>query len=208
MGRFDPARITLCSPDAQAFRPPDEKSHVLQVGLPTNFKAARFASDADNAILRRLEADIDAARLATDDGTIELPVKLRVHESVFVPLAKWCMLITGNYRCIQADSVRSIKDAFLPTSTVASIYDWVAALCVSLGAAADDLVPFQKYAHAASSLGRPSSVARAVAAGAKDVERVDRLVQRIAAQKGRRSDFLDEIVATVDRRLAANRSAH
>jgi len=207
--RFDPARITLCSPDAQAFRPPGEKSHVLQVGLPTNFKAARFATDADNAILRRLEADIDAARLATDNGAIELPVKLRVHESVYVPLAKWCMLVTGNYRCIQADSVRSIKDSVLAdVDRSRSIYDWVAALCVSLGASADDLVPFQKYAHAASSLGRPSSVARAVAAGAKDVERVDRLVQRIAAQKGRRSDFLDEIVATVDRRLAANRSAH
>jgi len=31
---------------------------------------------------------------------MELPVKLKVHESVFVPLAKWAMLIAGNYRCI------------------------------------------------------------------------------------------------------------
>ena len=207
--RFDPARITLCSPDAQAFRPLDEKAHVLQVGLPTNFKAARFASDADNAILRRLEADIDAARLATGNGAVELPVKLRVHESVYVPLAKWCMLMAGNYRCIRAESVRSIKDSVLADAEESrAIYDWVAGLCVSLGASAHDMVPFEKYADAASSLGRPSSVARAVAAGAKDVERVDRLVQQIAAQKGRRSDALDEIVATVDRRLAANRSAH
>jgi hypothetical protein len=207
--RFDPARITLCSPDAQAFRPPDEKSHVLQVGLPTNFKAARFADDADNAILRRLEADIDAARLATDHGAIELPVKLRVHESVYVPLAKWCMLVTGNYRCIQAESIRSIKDSVLAdVESSRAIYDWVAALCVSLGASPDDLVPFGKYAEAASGLGRPSSVARALAGGAKDVGRVDRLVQRIAAQNGRRSGVLAEIVATVDRRLAANRSAH
>ena len=39
---FDPACITLCSPDPQAIRPPEEKVNVLQVTLPTNFKVARF----------------------------------------------------------------------------------------------------------------------------------------------------------------------
>src|SRR5207248_328926 len=92
---FDPKFMTLCSPDPQAFRPPEEKVNVLQVRLPTNFKAARFDSDKHTAILRRLESDIEAARF---DG-IELPVKLKVHESVFVPLAKWAMLLAGNYRC-------------------------------------------------------------------------------------------------------------
>ena len=33
----------------------------------------------------------------------ELPVKLRVHDSIFVPLAKWAMLLTGNYRCVTED---------------------------------------------------------------------------------------------------------
>ena len=205
---FDPALVTLCSPDPQAFRPPDEKVNVLQVGLPTNFKAARFASDSHTAMLRRLQADIDAARFDTGQGVIELPVKLKVHDSVFVPLAKWCMLLTGNYRCIRADSVVSIRDAVhgdLESSR--SIYEWVAALCAAMGAAKDDLVPFEKYAHAASSLSRPSSVARAVASGATDVERVDRLVQSVAARKGMRSDAIDEIVALVDRRLDANRRA-
>ena len=103
---------------------------------------------------------------------------------------------------------RSIRDAVhgdLERSR--SIYEWVAALCVAMGAAKDDLVPFEKYAHAASSLSRPSSVARAVANGATDVERVDRLVQSVAARKGMRSDAIDEIVALVDRRLDANRQA-
>ena len=59
---FDPKFMTLCSPDPQAFRPPEEKVNVLQVRLPTNFKSARFASDAHTAILRKLEADIEAAR--------------------------------------------------------------------------------------------------------------------------------------------------
>ena len=42
---FEPGLLTLCSPDPQAIRPPGEKINVLQVTLPTNFKAARFDSD-------------------------------------------------------------------------------------------------------------------------------------------------------------------
>src|SRR5205814_1538247 len=108
---FDPKLVTLCSPDPQAFRPPDAKVNVLQVRLPTNFKAARFDAEAPTAILRQLESDIAAARFDAGDGSIALPVKLKVHDSVFVPLAKWSMLIAGNYRCVQQDGMRSIKDA-------------------------------------------------------------------------------------------------
>ena len=49
-------------PDPQAFRPPEEPLNVLQVALPTNFKAARFESDADTAILSQMQADIEAIR--------------------------------------------------------------------------------------------------------------------------------------------------
>src|SRR5436190_4105104 len=59
---FDPAFMTLCSPDPQAFRPPEEKINVLQVRLPTNFKSARFASEAHTKILRDLEKGIEAVR--------------------------------------------------------------------------------------------------------------------------------------------------
>ncbi|HKU46956.1 MAG TPA: hypothetical protein VJQ58_08730, partial [Burkholderiales bacterium] len=83
---FDPARVTLCSPDPQALRPAGGPPNVLRVTLPTNFKAARFGSEEHSAILRRLEADI---------GALELPVKLKVHDSLFVPLAKWAMLLAG-----------------------------------------------------------------------------------------------------------------
>src|SRR2546421_4078720 len=201
---FDPKFMTLCSPDPQAFRPPEEKVNVLQVRLATNFKSARFPSDAHTAILRRLEADIEAARF---EG-IELPVKLKVHESVFVPLAKWAMLIAGNYRCVTKDGIRSIKEAVhgdLEASR--AMYNWVVKLCVSLGADENDLVPFEKYAAAAQGLQSPSSAARALHAGAPNIERVDRLVQTIAAQKGMRSEVLDEIVRLVDAKLEANRRA-
>src|SRR6201988_1693754 len=80
---FDPERITLNSPDPQAIRPPEEKINVLQVTLPTNFKVAKFENDKQTAILRQLEADIDAVRFDVPDGKIELPVKLRVHDSIF-----------------------------------------------------------------------------------------------------------------------------
>jgi len=205
---FDPRLVTLCSPDPQAFRPPEEKVNVLQVRLPTNFKSARFDSDAHTGILRRLEADIEAARFDAGGEKIELPVKLKVHDSVFVPLAKWAMLLAGNYRCIQKDGVRPIKEAVhgdLETSR--AVYQWVVQLCVSLGADAKDMVPFEKYAAAALSLVTPSSAARAVAGGAPNIERTDRLVKAIGAQKGMRSAAVDEIVAIVDARLEANRKA-
>jgi len=203
---FDPALMTLCSPDPQAFRPPDEKVNVLQVRLPTNFKAARFDSDVHTAMLRQLEADIAAVRFDAPEGKLELPVKLKVHDSVFVPLAKWAMLLAGNYRCVQKDGMRSIRDAVhTDIDESRAVYEWVVTLCESLGASRHDLVPFEKYANAAQSLANPSSAARALAAGATNIERVDRLVRTIAAQQGMRNATVDQTVALVDGWLEANR---
>jgi len=199
---FDPAFMTLCSPDPQAFRPPEEKINVLQVRLPTNFKSARFPGEAHTAILKQLEADIEAARF----DKMELPVKLKVHESVFVPLAKWAMLIAGNYRCITREGPRAIKDAVHSDINASrATYQWVVNLCLLLGAKESDLVPFEKYAAAAQSLGSPSSAARALYAGAPYIERVDRLVQAIAKQKGLQLPVLDEVVGLVDAKLEVNR---
>jgi hypothetical protein len=203
---FDPAVLTLCSPDPQAIRPPDEKVNVLQVTLPTNFKVARFDSDQHTAILRRLQDEIDAIRYDAGDGKIELPVKLKVHDSVFVPLAKWAMLLTGNYRCVTADGAVNIQEAVHKDLEASrSVYNFVVDLCVALGAKREDLVPFEKYAAAAQSLVRPSSAARALNNGVPNIERADKLVQLIAAQKGLRNAVIDATVAQVDARLAANR---
>jgi len=43
--------------------------------------------------------------------------------------------------------------------------------------------------------------------GAPNIERVDRLVQAIAAQKGQRLRELDDVVALVDAKLEQNRAA-
>jgi hypothetical protein len=205
---FDPDLMTLCSPDPQAGRPPDAGVNVLQVRLPTNFKSARFVSDAHTAMLRSIAADIEAARYDTGTERVDLPVKLKVHDSVFVPLAKWAMLMAGNYRCITPEGMRPIRDAVhSDIEATHRVYAWVVELCKSLGAADTDLVPFEKYAAAAQSLPGPSSAARALFAGALNIERVDRLVQAVAAQKGQRLQSLDDVVALVDTKLAANRAS-
>jgi hypothetical protein len=205
---FDPARVTLCSPDPQAFRPPEEKSNVLQVSLPTNFKAARFDAPAHTAMLRAIAADIEAIRFEDRGREIDLPVKLKVHDSIFVPLAKWSMLLAGNYRCVGPNGMISIRDAVHGDLAASRrVYDWVGEVCKALGASDGDLVPFDKYAAAALGLTKPSSAARALAAGATHIERTDRLVREIAAQKGMHLEAVDEVVARIDAQLAANRRA-
>jgi hypothetical protein len=199
--RFDPDMMTLCSPDPQAFRPPEEKANVLHVGLPTNFKAAQFGDAKAKEMLQRLEDDIAAVRL---DGN-EVPVKLRVYDSLFVPLAKWSMLLTGNYRCITRAEPRSIRDAVHgDLAKSQSIYAFVNELAQRLGADPADGVSFEKYANAAENLLKPSSAARAIAAGAPFIERVDVLVQLIARDLGMSNPEIDETVSIVDHRLGAN----
>ena len=203
---FDPRTITLNSPDPQAIRPPEEKVNVLMVTLPTNFKVAKFDNEEHTAILRQLEKDVEAARFDTPEGKIELPVKLKVHDSIFVPLAKWAMLLAGNYRCVTKDGMRTAQEAVhSDIETSRSVYNFVFDLCVKLGAAPGDLVPFEKYAAVAQSLVRPASAARALQNDVPNIERADKLVQLIAKQKGLSHPAIDAQVELVDRRLEANR---
>ncbi|MEL6477828.1 MAG: hypothetical protein AAFR17_10925 [Pseudomonadota bacterium] len=196
--RFEPGLVTLCSPDPQAFRPPEEGANVLHVGLPTNFKAATFDDAGHNEMLRGLEADIAAVTL---DGK-DVPVKLRVYDSLFVPLAKWSMLLTGNYRCITPGDPQAIRDAVHGDIDLSrAIYTHVDAIAQKLGADPADQVPFEKYAKAAESLLKPSSAARAVAAGAPFIERVDLLVKLIAEQLEMRNVEIERTVSVIDHKL-------
>lgn len=200
--RFDPDLMTLCSPDPQAARSTNEPANVLNVNLATNFKAAAFAEPVHNALLTTLADDIDAARF---DGH-DVPVKLRVHDSLFVPFAKWAMLLTGNYRCVTAGAPMSIRDAVHGDLRLSrEIYATAEEIVRRIGGQPDDLVPFDKYAAAAERLINPSSAARAIAAGAPLAERVDLLVQRIGRQHGISHAAIDRTVALVDSKLAQNR---
>ena len=196
---FKPGLMSLCSPDPQAFRLPEEAANVLHVGLPTNFKAAAFADAVHNRILQELASDIDAVTL---DGQ-NVPVKLKVFDSLFVPLAKWSMLLTGNYRCITPQEPRSIRDAVHHDLKLSqSIYEHVDAVARRLGADTKDQVPFEKYAKAAESLRQPSSAARAVASGAPVIERVDLLVQLISHELGMPHAAIDHTVELVSAKLS------
>jgi hypothetical protein len=151
--------------------------------------------------VRRLEKEIDAARFDTAEGKIELPVKLRFYDSVFVPLAKWAMLMAGNYRCITEGGLRTAAEAVHSDLKASrSIYDFVLDVCVALGATRGELVPFEKYAAAAAELSRPASAARAL-----NIERADKLAQLAARQVEMQHPVLDGIVDLVHRRLEANR---
>ncbi len=137
-----------------------------------------------NGILRQLEKDIDAIRFDAPEGQIELPVKLRFYDSIFVPLAKWAMLMAGNYRRVTEDGMRTAKEAVhTDIEESRSIYNFVVDVCVKLGASRDELVPFEKYAAAAEWLSRPASAARALNNGAPNIERADKLIQLAAKQK-------------------------
>lgn len=199
--KFDPDLMTLCSPDPQAVRPPDSLPNRLLVGLPTNFKAAEFGCSRANAKLAELSNHIDDVRV---DGC-DIPVKLRIHSSLFVPFAKWSMLLTGNYRCVTAGAPISICHAVKNDREQAqAVYEAVAGILLRLGAVPQDLVPFEKYANASLCLLKPSSVARALAGGATAIERADRLVQIIGRQVGIEHPEVDRTVARVDDALERN----
>jgi hypothetical protein len=115
------------------------------------------------------------------------------------------MLLTGNYRCITAGEPRPIREAVHSDLELSrAIYAHVDAIARRLGADPADQVPFEKYAKAAENLLKPSSAARAVAAGAPAIERVDMLVQLIGKSLGMENPAIDEVVATVDAKLSEN----
>ncbi len=115
------------------------------------------------------------------------------------------MLMAGIYRCITEDGMRTAQEAVHSNLRESrTIYDFVIALCIQLGATSSELVPFDKYA-AAESLSRPASAARAINSGALNIERADKLVQLVAEQQDMSHPDLDAIVALIDLRLDANR---
>ena len=144
-------------PDPQAFRPPEDKVNVLQVRLPTNFKSARFESDAHTAILRDLEADIEAARFDTGDGEDRAAGEAQ-GARLDLRAAREVEHAAGRQLSLRAEgrhALRSRRPCTRDLEASRSVYNWVVELCTTLGADEKDLVPFEKYANAALSLVTP-----------------------------------------------------
>ena len=130
-----------------------------------------------------------------------------MHDSIFVPLAKWAMLLSGNYRCVTREAARTIKEAVHSNLEESrSVYNFVRDLCIKLGAKPDDLVPFEKYAAAAQGLTRPSSAARALFRTARRTSSAP--TSWCSSSRCRRVcaiPSIDANVALVDQRLEINR---
>lgn len=202
---MDPDLVTAASPDAQAVRTDPAQAGQLTVTLGSNFKIAPFANGGSQAFLDQLAADVGAFR---SEG-VALPARLIAHSSLHVPLVKWPMLITGNCRSVtDGAQPRSIAEAVhSDIEESRKLYVKVAGVVRRLGVAENDLVPFSTYAFAARSLSRPSSLARALAQGATQVERIDQMVACVAAQVGFGSPAFERIVERIEQKLAANCAA-
>jgi len=206
--RFDPALFSMASADPQAIRRDVPDRLLVAVNLPTNFKVAPFQDYESRQLLERLSADIDLVRVPSNNELLHPRIRLRAHPSRFVPLAKWPMLVTGNFRCMTGAAPRSIADAV--TSDLAlsrDLYEWVVGVCLELGAEEATMVSFDRYVEAARGLSLPSSVSRGLYAGSTAVERIDFLIRSIALEYGMTHPALDKIVADVSCRLEHNRKS-
>ncbi len=202
---FDPKLFSHVSPDPQAFRPNGCSHNFLQVGLPSNFRATEFESTYETSQLHAFASIFNNARYMHNGHMSSMPIKLKISNSPYVPLSKWCMLLAGNYRCLQQNEPQSINNAVHnDLQKTKQIYEWVSELIVQLGADVSDIVSFDHYAKASLELVNPSSAARALLNGATAIERVDRLVQSIAWKIGRDTTIIDPIVALVDSKIRAN----
>lgn len=205
---LSPDQITLASPDPQAVRPDPAQPGRLHCTLASNFKAAPFARAADQALLQRLADDMSRLAVPHQGRMVRPPVAMVASPSLFVPLAKWPMLIAGNCRCLLPSGIRTIADAVhADLAETAALYAEVSALATTLGARPQDMVPFESYAETARRLTRPSSLARALESGATAVERIDRLITTLLEAQGLETARLAPISARIDTRLAQNRAA-
>ena len=209
--RLDAARFSAASPDPQAMMVQSSDVLSVHVNHAANIKVAPFTNAEDQRMLIALADSMDALRVRQGGNTHQLGVRLVAHSDPLVSMAKWPMLIAGNFRCWKSHGPISIADAVHADLYQSRfIYEWVGELCTALAREADlpapALVPFERYAQAAKSLTLPSSLARGLAAGATRVERVDLLLHGLADQRGLGNPVLNIIVDVVSQSLQNNRA--
>ncbi len=135
-------------------------------------------------------------------------MKLKVHDSVFVPLAKWAMLLAGNYRCVTKDGPRAIKEAVHSDLEASrAVYDWVVELCVSLGAAPRRPGAVREVRQRGAGPGHARPRRRARCSPARRTSSASTAWCRPSRRRRACSHpVVDETVALVDARLELNRS--
>ena len=206
---MDAAHFSAASPDPQAMMVQSSDVLSVHVNHAANIKVAPFTDAEDQRMLTSLAESIDALRVQQGGIAHQVGMRLVAHSDPLVSMAKWPMLITGNFRCWTSQGPISIADAVHADLYQSRfIYEWVSDLCVGFAAEANlpppALVPFERYAEAATTLTMPSSLARGLAAGAKRVERVDLLLQGLADQRGLSNPLLDIVANVVSQSLQNN----
>ena len=204
--------FSAASPDPQALCTLTNDHLSVRVTLASNIKVAPFIDARAQEMLEVLARSLSRIRVDVDGSLHEVSVRLVAHSSPWIPLAKWPMLITGNFRCVTSSNPVSIAEAVHIDEEISrGIYEKTQRLCLAvLPPTARDsnfLVPFDKYAQAARALVTPSSLARGLAAGACKVERVDRLLLALAARQQFEFPELRDVAALVDAKLSANVAA-
>ena len=204
--QLDPDRMTLASPDPQAVCLDPARPGHLQVTLASNFKFAPFSRIEDQTVLERIVRDATRARQPWGRP----PVHMLARRSIFTPLSKWPMLVTGNCRCVQEVAAPiSIKDAVYQNLHESRLlFDAVNFCLRGVGAPRESLVLFKNYCNAANQLTRPSSLGQGLMNGAKNVERIDRLVlnlMRFSKCDPAAIDAMVHISARIEQNLVKNR---
>jgi hypothetical protein len=196
---FDSDFFTQCSADPQIYKPYLNKSNLFTVRLASNFRVANFDNIKCAKLICEISSKVKSSRLIFKDKKVRVPINFNIFDSKYIPLGKWPMLITGNYRCFDNLKLKSIKDAVLENIEESRlIYNDVLNLCYLLGANINDLISFEAYLKVINKLDAPSSVARAASSGDKNFERLDKLIQFLANENKIKIHGLKKIVKNFD----------
>lgn len=191
--------FTHCSADPQMYRTNLNEGNIFAVRLASNFRIANFVNAKCAKLIHEISSKVKSSRLIFKDKKIRVPINFNIFDSKYIPLGKWPMLITGNYRCLDNLKLKSIKDAVLENIQESQlIYNDVSNLCCLLGANKNDLISFETYLKVINKLDAPSSVARMASSGTKNFERFDKLIQFLANENKIKIHGLEKIVSNFD----------
>ena len=204
---FDPALMTLCSPDPQAFRPPEEKVNVLQVEPADQLQGralpvGRAHGDAARPRGRHLR------RAPRRPWSCRSSCACTTRCSCRSPSGACCSPAT-TAACRPARSARSARPCTAISTQSRDVYDWVSALCRTIGAAPRATRCRSRSTRLPrSGLARPSSAARALAGGAPNIERVDSPGAAASPRSAACTSQRSMQSSPVEARLAVNRRPH
>lgn len=192
LNKIPAAQIINASPEPQIYKGP--KINEINIRLGGVFRCSNF-----NGRIKSNYFD----RLREQPTTTSLPISIKDYASPWTSVSKWPMLLTGNYRCISEGKIVTIADAVLKDlNSSAAIYNQIACDMRLLGAPRNTIIPFNFYANVAKKLDAPSSVARAIIGGSRNIERVDLLLLKIFSLKGIQNLQLEKISRNIDENIA------